>query len=621
MRSDCSDRFVAGNRARLQRDDDRVRIGGPEALDGTPIVWMARIPARTRLFARSVAPVKSSAMQPRKSLPHRLPRGQAAFGSGTLGALFAIRARATTLVRVAATAEGLGLIGHSVDSSAAHCVTSGASSRTRLSVIRGRRARDAHRANGRFVATGSNRGGYRRDAGLGFVERQAVASLGGRPKLLQERVDRSNDVGSVSIGVAEATLRSDVLDGFVRLERGEPCLAGRRREQRHGARGLRRLVQESARGALRVRDPYERTAVDNRETSKLAALVREPVEDRLANVRKAGSDVEALAEDGEAHRESIEARLPVLLGPAQVDQRRKQAMRAALRQVEPVRDVAERHFARAVGEELDDSETTLCGYVGHGYARREERHERVGLAGEHVASAHMPAAVPHRVPDDRRRRPRDTTTSPTSVSGASAPISPGMPSDFAHADGRCVHDHVGVTRDGGSRFDAAAGKRVAKRARERSARSVCGSMIASDATPAAASSQAMALPAPPAPNSATRRPRSTSPFCSAPRTKPAPSNMSPVHVPSVSRRSAFNAPTRLAVGPSRVAKRHGASLVGHRHEDPVEIFQCHQRRHRGIESLGQYVHRDHDGVHPRCREQLAYSSGDFTCTIGSPTIA
>jgi hypothetical protein len=33
---------------------------------GTPIVCTARMPARTRLLARSVAPVKSSAMQPRR---------------------------------------------------------------------------------------------------------------------------------------------------------------------------------------------------------------------------------------------------------------------------------------------------------------------------------------------------------------------------------------------------------------------------------------------------------------------------------------------------------------------------------------------------------------------------
>src|ERR1700716_2182277 len=78
-------------------------------------------------------------------------------------------------------------------------------------------------------------------------------------------------------------------------------------------------------------------------------------------------------------------------------------MRAALWKVESVRDLAERHFARAVREELDDSQTTLCRYVGHGLRSREERHECIGLAGKHVASAHMPAAVPHGVPDDRRR--------------------------------------------------------------------------------------------------------------------------------------------------------------------------------------------------------------------------
>ncbi len=31
---------------------------------GTPMVWMVRMPPRTSMLARSVAPVKSSAMQP-----------------------------------------------------------------------------------------------------------------------------------------------------------------------------------------------------------------------------------------------------------------------------------------------------------------------------------------------------------------------------------------------------------------------------------------------------------------------------------------------------------------------------------------------------------------------------
>ena len=34
---------------------------------GTPMVWMVRMPPRTSMLARSVAPVKSSAMQPSSS--------------------------------------------------------------------------------------------------------------------------------------------------------------------------------------------------------------------------------------------------------------------------------------------------------------------------------------------------------------------------------------------------------------------------------------------------------------------------------------------------------------------------------------------------------------------------
>jgi len=59
------DRLGGGNRARLQRDDDGVGRAFDAARTGDAMVWTVRMPARTSMLARSVAPVKSSAMQPR----------------------------------------------------------------------------------------------------------------------------------------------------------------------------------------------------------------------------------------------------------------------------------------------------------------------------------------------------------------------------------------------------------------------------------------------------------------------------------------------------------------------------------------------------------------------------
>ena len=49
-----------------QKVVEKVTIDAPAA--GTPMVCTTRMPARTRLLARSVAPVKSSAMQPSLSV-------------------------------------------------------------------------------------------------------------------------------------------------------------------------------------------------------------------------------------------------------------------------------------------------------------------------------------------------------------------------------------------------------------------------------------------------------------------------------------------------------------------------------------------------------------------------
>ena len=112
-------------------------------------------------------------------------------------------------------------------------------------------------------------------------------------------------------------------------------------------------------------DPHERTAIDDRKARKLATVMRKTLEHRLANVGQARGYVESLAEHCEAHREPVEARLAILLGPAQVDQRCEQPMRATFRKIQLFGNVAKRHLTRAVGKQLDDSQATLRRYMSH----------------------------------------------------------------------------------------------------------------------------------------------------------------------------------------------------------------------------------------------------------------
>ena len=95
----------------------------------------------------------------------------------------------------------------------------------------------------------------------------------------------------------------------------------------------------------------------------------EAVEQRLADVGDARCRIELLSERGETHREPVEARLAVLLGPAEFAQRRQKPMRGALGQAERLGDLSQRTRARILGEELDDREAALGGYVGHGVER------------------------------------------------------------------------------------------------------------------------------------------------------------------------------------------------------------------------------------------------------------
>src|SRR5262249_44908338 len=118
--------------------------------------------------------------------------------------------------------------------------------------------------------------------------------------------------------------------------------------------------------ALRMGDPHEEVAIDHCQPHELARLLRDAIEYRLTDVGNACRDVELLPNGRETHRQSIEAGFGILLRPAEIDQRRQQPMRATLGKLQTLRDLPERHVARAVGEQLDDREATLSRYVGHG---------------------------------------------------------------------------------------------------------------------------------------------------------------------------------------------------------------------------------------------------------------
>ncbi len=193
------------------------------------------------------------------------------------------------------------------------------------------------------------------------------------PRLAVVLISRSNaSIDRIAFGPylstsSEAAVPENVLDRVVGRQRREPRLSACGGEERNRPRRLGRLIDEAAGRSLRVREPHERVAVDDGEPRELAALVRETVEQRLADVRDARCRVEPLSQHREPHRQSIEPRIAVLLGPAQLDERRQQPVRAALRKGEPFGNLAQRQLARAIGEELDDRQTTFGGHVGHAY--------------------------------------------------------------------------------------------------------------------------------------------------------------------------------------------------------------------------------------------------------------
>ena len=82
------------------------------------------------------------------------------------------------------------------------------------------------------------------------------------------------------------------------------------------------------------------------------------------------------------------------------------------------------------------------------------------------------------------------------------------------------------------------------------------------ATPTAASDAAIAQPTPPQPTTNTRAPTSFTDLRSTPRTKPAPSNMSPKSDPSERSKIALQAPAICAVGESSSTNLQLVTLCG-----------------------------------------------------------
>ena len=214
-------------------------------------------------------------------------------------------------------------------------------------------------------------GGDRGDAGLGFVHRKSVAASRRRLELAQKRVDRSHHVGAVAIGLRKATVGLDAFDLHgSRPKRGEPRLAARGHRQRHRVGRQRRLVDEPARRALRVRDPYQRMPVDDGEPRELARIRARG--DRAAAGRRRGCRSRRRT-SARAWRDASSADRSSSRGPARpsrartaspaADARRSWAGRAR----SAISPSGTR--ARILGEELDDREAAFGGYVGHGVER------------------------------------------------------------------------------------------------------------------------------------------------------------------------------------------------------------------------------------------------------------
>ena len=141
---------------------------------------------------------------------------------------------------------------------------------------------DAHCPQRRSSVVGANGCTHGGDTELRFVEREPVASAAGCLEFTQQGFHGMHHIGPVPIRILEAAVLHHEMHCLVGGKRREPRLAACRREQRDGVRRQRRLIDEPPGRALRVRDPYERVAVDHRQPSELVALLSEPVQHRLA---------------------------------------------------------------------------------------------------------------------------------------------------------------------------------------------------------------------------------------------------------------------------------------------------------------------------------------------------
>src|SRR5262249_19535963 len=227
------------------------------------------------------------------------------------------------------------------------------------------RAGDADGPDRNPIGPGMNRSGDRGYARFGLVQCQPVPTAGSRSKVLQQRADRSDHVRAVAIRVLESPVSDHLLNGLVGPQGGEPRFSAGRRVQGHHSRGFRGLIEKTPGGTLGVRDPDQGIAVDDSKPRELATLVREAVQQRLADVGNARGHIEPLPENGEPHRKAVETGAWILLRPPEVDQRGEEPMRAALRQRQAIGDLAQRHVRRPFREQLDDREAAFCGYVGH----------------------------------------------------------------------------------------------------------------------------------------------------------------------------------------------------------------------------------------------------------------
>lgn len=99
------------------------------------------------------------------------------------------------------------------------------------------------------------------------------------------------------------------------IKRRQPSFPIRRRMKGNLSDKLR-LINQARTSALRVCDPGKAVRTNNSNPTKALCHIRQPVQDRLANVGNPRADQEALADHRQAQGETIEAAIRVLLSPA-----------------------------------------------------------------------------------------------------------------------------------------------------------------------------------------------------------------------------------------------------------------------------------------------------------------